>query len=70
MVPAAAAVVPAAAVVVTAAAVVVQQILGVDTLHGLDAVHMVVSEAFNPFETKAVTPEESSEALPAKIAVT
>ena len=71
VVSAAAVVVPAAAVVVPAAAVVVlAEIVGAVTAHGLASEHMVLSEATNPpFETKSVTPEESSEALPAKITV-
>jgi len=73
--PAAACVVePAAACVVepAAAAVVLAEIVGAVTAHGLSTVHMVLSEAVNPsfFETKSVTSEERSEALPAKIAVT
>merc|ERR1719182_977239 len=46
------------------------EIVGAVTAHGFSLVHMVLSEATNtPFETKSVTPEASSEALPAKIAV-
>ena len=63
-------VVVGAAVVPAAAVVVIAEIVGAVTAHGLAWVHMVLSEAINPpFETKSVTPEESSEALPAKIAV-
>ena len=48
----------------------VTEIVGAVTAHGLASEHMVLREATNPpFETKSVTPEESSEALPAKIAV-
>ena len=61
---------PAAAVAVVVPPVI--EIVGVVTAHGLVSEHIVcfISEATNPFDTKSVTPEESSEALPAKIAVT
>jgi len=72
VVEAAAEVVEAAAtvVVVGAAFVVIATIVGAVTAHGFSLVHMVVSESAKSFETKSVTPEEISAALPAKIAVT
>jgi len=67
----ASAVVEPAAAFVVEAVVVAAEIVGAVIAHGLSWEHMLVREAANaPFETKSVTPEERSEALPAKIAVT